>query len=129
MHTGLIFSRNVFTLWKQYGGRGSGAVNLDTAPIKHLRWRLFAEIANGYFRKKLHLMFEITLKGFWIHSCITWKHKQYFKQKRKWLSIRNTKKKSATKVVFSQGAGKIWKLQNLLRQKISHFQRYGRPFS
>ena len=56
---------------------------LDNIPYQAPTMELFAEIANCYFCKKFHLIFEICLKWFWICLCITWKHKQSFKQKGK----------------------------------------------
>ena len=38
LNLGLIFGPEVFILSKKYGGRGSGAMNLDTPPIKYIRW-------------------------------------------------------------------------------------------
>ena len=51
------------------------------------KMELFAGIVNGYFRKKLHLMFEIHLKAQTI--------------------LQAKRKVAAMKVVFSEGAGKI----------------------
>ena len=68
---------------KSMGSRVGGR-EFRYTPYQAYKMELFAETANGYFRKKLHLMFEICLKGFWI--CVTWKRKQPFKQKGKWFT-------------------------------------------
>ena len=64
MAASTIFSQDVFTLCKQYGGRGLGDMYLDNIPYQAPTMELFAEIANCYFCKKSHLIFEICLKWF-----------------------------------------------------------------
>ena len=71
----------VKSMGPRVGGREVRYTSYQTPKME-----LFAEMVNGYFHKKLHLMFEICLKGFWIRFCITWKHKQPFKRKGKWLT-------------------------------------------
>ena len=53
-----------------------GGREVRYTPYQAPKMELFVEIVNGCFRKNVHFIFEICLKGFWIRLCITWKHKQ-----------------------------------------------------
>ena len=98
-------------------------------PYQAPKMELFGKIANCYFRKNFHLIFQICLKGFWIRLCITWKHKQSFKRKEKCLTSKLLQKLLRRRLFFSESAGKIWKFLKSLRQKINDFQYYDRLFS
>ena len=50
-NSGLIFGPEVFILYKKYDGRGSGAVDLDTPPIKYVRWSFLPKWSMVIFGK------------------------------------------------------------------------------
>ena len=96
-------------------------------PYQAPKIELFAEITTCYFCKKLHLMFEICLKWFWIRLCITWKH-NLSSEKESDSHNNHYENVYDEDCFFSQGVGKIWKIQKSLRQEINDFQYYDRPF-
>ena len=67
---------------------------------------LFAEIVNGYFRKQLHLMFEICLKDS-EYASASLKNTNNLSSKKESDSHKITTKTSAMKVAFSEGADRI----------------------
>ena len=69
-NTGLIFGPEYLFYVKSMGMR-VGSREVRYAPYQAPKMELFAEKVNGYFRKKLHLMFEICMKGFRIRLCMT----------------------------------------------------------
>ena len=112
---------------KSTGSRVRGRECRHT-PCKVHKMEHIAETVNDYFRKKLHLC----LKYVW-----NWKGSQctsaplentIFQAKRKVAYTNFFTKMSAMKVVFREGADRIWKLQKSFRHKMSHFQYWADVF-